>query len=747
MIRSISIKYFVLMFGMAVFVLFVFYGLLTYHQMQVLKQDLQTSYQNLANDEIRVAIDTAHLDIKKHAVEFASWEEVTQQIDNPYYYAYWYNHRSLNAGVVPDYVVDVAIYDKSGNVLSKIASSTLPDAVTEDALTSYIDINKDKVEMVVFEKIEKESPSGIFQGYISMRSNLIPELIEFKQYNYVDHDSIKIKSTEVSKLLVSDFSRYISYDLRPNPIVDDMVGIVKDMLFRMALIIIVPTLLMYPFVSYLVAKPLKAISRHIDSLKNKTASIEANSLAKKLPVSELEKVRNSLNEYHQQLFEVHKSLDDKNRELWNMAHHDPLTGALNRRAFDEHWRSITQMFSGGRMDICLAIFDVNNFKALNDTYGHQLGDEVLKGIAQSIMKVLRKGEHLYRLGGDEFATVFINCTEQEALHVAERCHQAVVDCPFNDQGVLEPVRISIGLSETRNVPDHEMLLALQWQADVAMYSAKQPGKANIAVFSEEMTDKIKGIFSSWVNNIVYEAIASGDDIVIFYQPIVRLEDRVVEYYEALVRIEHDGKMVLPSDVFQIVEARSLDAEMDIAILEKIYHDLGSGKIPTGTGVSINVSGLSIVTKDVLEILYKFTRFIDDYKLVIEVTETSLITQIEAASKNLNKLREKGFYIALDDFGSGYSSVRYLGTMPVDIVKFDISLIRSLADESQQLIVKHLAEMIAGTGHKLVAEGIETEDLLKKVNELEFFYGQGYLFGRPEPRPLEQPGLLDGTHSS
>ena len=150
----------------------------------------------------------------------------------------------------------------------------------------------------------------------------------------------------------------------------------------------------------------------------------------------------------------------------------------------------------------------------------------------------------------------------------------------------------------------------------------------------------------------------------------------------------------------------------------------------GSGVSINLSGPTIINKNIPEWLAAFRPLLTDYRIVLEVTETALITQVAIASEHLSQLRDQGFEIALDDFGSGYSSFRYLASMPVDTVKFDISLIRSLADDSQRRIVEHLVAMISEIGHRLVAEGIEDEDTLESVRQAGFTLGQGYFFGRP-----------------
>ena len=734
-----SIRHYVAIFAIIILLLFSLFGLITYHQVEKLQSNIEVSNSNVAKEELRSAINDAEETIKGYARNFAEWEEVAQQISNPLYYAYWHDHRALHAGILPKYALDGAIYTPSGEAISTLDTSTLPESIDPNSLSSYVDISAGKTELVVFEPVHDRSINKVLIGYVGIRCDLIPELTTARQFNYLDRESIQINLKQTRALPVSELIEHMSFSLKPNQAMDEIMNIVIDMLLRTAIIVGVPTLLLYPLVTYLIAHPLRRISQHIDDLKDNTAEAELPDFGRMLAVSELEKVRDSLNEYHKQLFEVHSSLDDKNRELWTLAHHDSLTGALNRRAFDEHWRTLSEMFSGSRMEICMAIFDVNNFKAFNDTYGHHAGDEVLKGISQSIIKVLRKGENLYRLGGDEFACVFVDCGRLHALKIAERCEKAVAAYPFSEYGINEPVRISIGLSHAEP-SKHEELEDLQWKADIAMYSAKQPGKSHIAFYSDDMQKETKGLFSSSINNIVYEAVSSGAGICMHYQPIVKLDDEQPQYFEALIRIEHENQMVMPGDIFQLVEARRIEAELDLAILKQVHSDLQSGVIPKGTGVSVNVSGPSIVSQDIIKQLEKFNCFIDEYNLILEVTETALITQIEDAAENLSHLRQLGFLVALDDFGSGYSSVRYLAAMPVDIVKFDISLIRSLADDSQKTIVKHLASMISETGHKLVAEGIETEDLCKKVNELGFTYGQGYLFGRPEAEPnswLEQ----------
>ena len=425
---------------------------------------------------------------------------------------------------------------------------------------------------------------------------------------------------------------------------------------------------------------------------------------------------------------MHVNLANKNEQLWILAHHDPLTGIFNRRAFEEDWSALTRpgLIS---LNVAFLLFDCDHFKAINDTYGHHVGDQVIQGIAESLYGALRTGDRLYRMGGDEFVTILHETDVALASRVAERCIEAVNAHDFSAYGISEPVRVSIGIAHGYDSASAELL---HKHADLAMYHAKRPGSAKTAIYTETLATFSQAIISSPETAAIYAAITNPDLLEMHYQKIVDLPGGEVNYFEALVRIQHADSLLYPASIFSVVEAKRLEIEFDQAVLERIRRDLADGIVPLGTGISINISGMSIVTPQITDKLLALGEFLDRYKLVIEVTETSLITQISHASANLNRLRKAGFVIALDDFGSGYSSLRYLSTMPVDVIKFDISMVRCLESEDRQrIIVENVAKLISAAGFKLVAEGIESRETLERVTELGFTHAQGYYLGRPE----------------
>ena len=262
-----------------------------------------------------------------------------------------------------------------------------------------------------------------------------------------------------------------------------------------------------------------------------------------------------------------------------------------------------------------------------------------------------------------------------------------------------------------------------------MYHAKLPGRNKVVIYDAEMEVLGKSVFSNQLTNAVFNAIQTGEGLFIHYQPVISLVTREVEYYEALVRLKIGDELVLPHVIFPVVMARRLEAEFDYAIMQCVAKDLTKQLIPLGTGVALNISGVSLEHADFQSRITQFQGFLENYKLVLELTETSLVTRLQQVSSTLMGLREAGFVVALDDFGSGYSSLSYIANMPVDIVKFDLSMIRSLEQGGRQsVVIEGLARIVAEAGYLLVAEGIETQQALDKVQQIGFSHGQGYLFG-------------------
>jgi len=743
--RGLSIAHYALIMVGLVLLAFLSYGAFTYTEFQRLRADMVATSQAAAEEEVKVMMEQLLREAESRADQFAGWEEVIQQLQSPRYYAYWRDRRMLGANRLPGYVVDAEVYDTDGRALAITDDRQLPASLGTPPPPSYVDYSEAEPTLLVFRSVyapvdvERRTPLG----YVGLRIRFLQQMRESRGYRYIEPESIRFEPVADSSLTWRQLESGVRFSLRDNPMSDAVAGLLSGAILNLSLILGVFALTLFPALVFLIVRPLRAISTHVDRLKASPGGLVLENLAGVLPIAETEKIRESLNEYQSRLVDVHSTLEEKSQELWNMAHHDPLTGAKNRRAYDEFMQNLPQLLSEQGVGVCFALFDINHFKAINDSYGHNVGDRVLKAIAGRISGVLRRGEELYRIGGDEFAMILLDCDEASALRIAERCHEKIVGYDFTQLGVREPLRISAGLANAR-ADDIEGLQSLQWKADIAMYRAKRPGNANVVMFTEALARDSEGLFSSWVNTAVYDAVVYGTGLTMVYQPIADLEDGTICHYEALVRIEKDGELIQPSNIFPVVEARRLEVELDRAALRRVLADLREGKLQRGTGVSINLSGPSVVHEQICTWMGEFEPFLKDYRVMIEVTETALITQIGLANDNLSLLQQRGFDIALDDFGSGYSSVRYLSGMPVDVVKFDISLVQGLCDERQGGMVMHLAQMILESGHQLVAEGIEDMKTLKAAKAAGFARGQGYLMGRPAEQATQSKVRYDNV---
>lgn len=687
--------------------------------------------QKYAHQELKEALGSMEKHMRGVAKVVADWDETKQQLEDPAYYAYWRNSRILSSGLLPASFNDIELYDVNGKTLSKeprTRKTQLPDRFQLESTPLILVNEAGDQNLILFFPIFSDVAQQQVIGYGGIKVDFNVELKKLRRFLYIDMQSVKLDIAQGESLPFAQAIGHIKFETQPNKEAAALKSLIYSVMYQVGTIVLLGIILSYLFLVLFVAKPLRHLSQHIDAMRAGRRSFLPVAHRGLVTVAELENVRISLNDYQCKLDDMHANLENKNEQLWTLAHHDPLTGIFNRRAFEEDWNALATQ---GSMEINIAflLFDCDHFKAINDTYGHQVGDQVIQGIAESLHSAVRTGDRLYRMGGDEFVTILHETDITLASRVAERCIEAVNTFDFSTYGLQEPVRISIGIAHSRDLASAEML---HKHADIAMYHAKRPGNAKVAIYTENLVPFSKAMLSSPETAAVYAAMTNPALIEMHYQKIVQLPSVEVAYFEALVRIRHGDSLLYPGSIFSVVEAKRLEIEFDQAVLNKIQMDLAEGLIPAGTGISINVSGMSIVTSQIMAQLMALRDYLDHYKLVIEITETSLITQISHASANLNQLRKAGFVIALDDFGSGYSSFRYLSTMPVDVIKFDISMVRCLEGEDRQrVIVENLAKMIGAAGFKLVAEGIETQEMLDNVTALGFTHAQGYFMGRPE----------------
>ena len=728
---TLSFKRYALLLALLVGVIYLLLGVLGYRQYQAARQGMEMVERLAADIEVRNALEKVSHSLRKGAETLADWDELFQQLANPLYFSYWYSHRILDGSGLDDRFSSLMLYRPNGEALGVISDNPLPRKIDPAHLEELYEPDGDDARLTIILPLRRDGGNQV-AGYLAVQAPLLPNLLRQYSFNRIDTHSLRIALPAPTHDLKQVMAA-VAYRLLPNPGIDAMDELVLHNIFLLGGAVLISTLVLLFLFTWHVGRMVRKIPVLVKTLREKGVEPAQDLLQRPehFRIRELEMAEQSLLEYHTELSSANASLDEKNQELWSLAHRDVLTGAQNRRAFDAYWATLQSMNERHPRFLRLMLVDVNRFKAINDTYGHDVGDAVLKAVVQCLHRAVRRDEQLFRIGGDEFVCVLLDCDDQQAMLVASRCEHEVASYPFSEElDIREPVRLSIGISpatKDRGV----QAKTLMRQADVAMYHSKRPASGSICIYRESLESQAGTVFSSSVNEAVYRVIEQGEGLVLHYQPVRHLKDREIGYYEALLRIDAGDELIYPGEIMPVIESRHLEKELDQAVLDRILKDLYSNVIPVGRGVSINLSAASIVDDGILARMEPFRPFLTDFRVVLEVTETVLITQIEVANRHIMQLRSVGFEVALDDFGSGYSSLSYLTRMPVDIVKFDIALVRALDDEIHRRLVEHLLEFITSAGLITVAEGVEDETSLERVREIGFDCVQGYYWGRPQ----------------
>jgi len=682
-----------------------------------------------ARDEVLTHVRRLLEQTEKQAGVIARWDETKQQLFHPEYYGYWRNQRVYEAGLLQKSVARIALYNAGGNLIGKTEKTgEMPAKLPMYARSSWLIKESDEVFLYQRFPVYGDENRNILLGYGLIRVNLLSALMQNSAFYQADKNTLRLNMRAGEMLDTTQLSSRLTLQPRPDPNRVTFQEILSRTLVWILFVLVFMALFGYQIYKRLLVKPLQELVQDISALQQGRSG---SNLSVPLQILEMDNIRRSLHTYQLQLRELYGTLETQNREFHTQARQDVLTGCYNRRAYDEDWQHLSHALESKPQDVAYLLFDCDRFKSINDTYGHAKGDRVLVMIADALVMALRANDRLYRLGGDEFAAVLVRTTPAQARQIAKRCQSLIEAASFAELGIQEPVSISIGIAFC-STDSPRQLDELPKQADIAMYTAKQPGRSRIAMFGEDTSSNDLTLVASRETSALFQALVTPGMIEMHYQPIHTLPGCELDYYEALARIRHGDELLLPGAFLPVVSSRRLAADFDMAVLNQLDADLSSTLIPAGCGVSINLSAQSMFRPEVVSQLLELSRHIDRHPLMLEITETSLITQIEEVRAYLDLLRSLHYRVAMDDFGTGYSPLRYLVDLPVDVVKFDISLIRKLNDSDRAAqIVADFARMMSDAGYELVAEGVETEAMLRKVEALGFGHVQGYLLGRPQ----------------
>ncbi|HZS05621.1 MAG TPA: EAL domain-containing protein [Blastocatellia bacterium] len=423
------------------------------------------------------------------------------------------------------------------------------------------------------------------------------------------------------------------------------------------------------------------------------------------------------------------------RQLLHNAFHDSLTGLANRVLFmDRLKRSLSRTRHRPEYLFAALFLDLDRFKVINDSLGHHVGDQLLVGIARRLETNLRPGDMVARLGGDEFAIILDHITSiADATHAAERLQQDLLQ-PFSIGGREIFASASIGIAVSH--PSYEQAEDFLRDADTAMYHAKNRGRGCLELFDNDMHARAVGLLQ--LETDLRRAL-SRDEFRIHYQPIVSLDSRHIMGFESLVRWQHPQQgLISPGRFVQIAEDTGLIIQLDQWVLRESCRQVQvwQEEFPSNPPltISVNLSGKQFAQPDLTERIGQILAEtgLTPSSLKLEITESSLIENPEAAAATLKQLKDRGIRISLDDFGTGYSSLSYLHRFPIDTIKIDRSFVMRLNVSKNSEIVRAIITLASNLGMEVIAEGVETEEQIARLTGMNCSYVQGYMFSKPLP---------------
>jgi diguanylate cyclase (GGDEF)-like protein/PAS domain S-box-containing protein len=426
------------------------------------------------------------------------------------------------------------------------------------------------------------------------------------------------------------------------------------------------------------------------------------------------------------------------RQMTYQASHDALTGLVNRREFERRLQEAMDSAQTGDAAHALCYLDLDRFKVVNDTSGHTAGDNMLREVAAIIKEAVRDSDTVGRIGGDEFALLLVGCPLEKARQIADDVVHSVSDYRFVWKDKIFNIGVSVGLVEIGRAGG--TIEDLMNSADSACYAAKRQGGVHVHVYSahEEVNARHSGEMQ-WLQRL--QGALRDHKFELYYQPIVPLQRGAMRgpALEVFVRIpgENGQPAAPPAEFIRAAERYRLMPHIDRWVVQTVLSALGRGgmKLPVGRSVAVNIAAQTLADGEFLEFVvdcFDHTGA-NPGDLCLEVKESSVVANLEHSRRFIEVLHGMGCEFALDDFGSGLSSLSTLRTLPMDYLKIDGSFIRNLAvDTVNRAMVAAMIELSRSLNFRIVAEQVEDQPSLDAARGMGIDFVQGFLIGRPQP---------------
>lgn len=453
--------------------------------------------------------------------------------------------------------------------------------------------------------------------------------------------------------------------------------------------------------------------------------------------SQLIPLRNKQHEVLQVICTVEDQTAEKlaERNLLHHAFHDALTGQPNRVLFRNKLEEAVGEVqrNEGEHGVAVLIINIDRFQQINDSFGHSAGDRFLVALAATLRRCIRSHDTLSRLSGDEFAILVPRCRDLEEVEsISARIHDAM-RLPYDLDGNEVYSSVSVGIATTLSSSTHPEDLIRD--ADFAMHRAKVKGKARTEIYRRDTHHRARSQFH--LETELRRAV-DRDEVELYYQPLISLQDGMVRGFEALTRWTHEDRgPVSPAEFIPLAEETGVIVNLGRWAMNKacaqVRYWIDTYGEEIARPVNVNVSGIQFARDDIIDMIDDALNRhkIPGSFIKIELTESAIMANPNRIAGILQDVRERGVLVALDDFGAGYSSLNYLHQFPIDVIKIDRSFINQMKPGNQTFAILRMISMLADNlGHEIVAEGIEAPNQIEMLRDLNFHTAQGFYYSRP-----------------
>lgn len=486
-----------------------------------------------------------------------------------------------------------------------------------------------------------------------------------------------------------------------------------DFIIYFGLFPILTLLLLLIILRIYISKPLELLRQY---------AYYHNIVPKAFKLKELEAIRHSM-------VDSFTRLEAEKKELYLMARTDSLSGLANRNSLNEYLERLIPTMQRNEKEFAFLFLDIDHFKTINDSLGHNIGDELLKNISSIIKKTLRPSDFVARVGGDEFVIIIQDYKSYiELSNIIQRIQDYLSQTWLIQ---THPINIGCSIGVAFFPKDGEDIVSLMKNADIAMYEAKKLGRNQYHFFTEELNETVQKVIT--LDKQMRQALIDNE-YILYYQPKIDLSSGKILGVEALIRwINKTNKFVPPSDFIPLAEENGFIKELGIWIVDEAlnqyvkWRDMG-----IDISIAINISAKQFLEKDFeIKFIEKLEeKKINPAKINLEITEYILMDKSDYVQDILNILHDYGVRISLDDFGTGYSSLSYLKKFPIDYLKIDKAFLDDYESSSGKIFLETIVKMGQMLKMKVVAEGIEEQEQIDYLKTISCDEYQGYYFSKP-----------------